>query len=137
MIESLLTAPQWVVTRTASGAGPVNIIKTTIWLTLQTLLNHKCWHDYRRLAIHLPDMLLGGTLHGVWLQCADFDVPQRHPPPVASFKASDVVAGRRARFQSTLVALERLLEWTRAERASFAVRFLGARNRVGSFMQQR
>ena len=125
MIESLLTVPQWVVTRTASGVGPVDTTKTTIWLTLQTLLNHKCWRDYTRLAICLPEILLGGTLQGVWLQTADFDVPQRHPPPVASFKASDVVAGRRARFQSTLVALERLLEWTRAERASFTVRFAG------------
>ena len=96
LIESLLTAPPWVVTRTASGVGPVNITKTTSWLTLQTLVNHKCWRDYRRLAIHLPEILLGGTLQGVWLQCTDFDVPQRHPPPVASFKASDAVACRRA-----------------------------------------
>ena len=125
MIESLLTAPPWVVTRTASGIGPVDITKTTIWLTLQTLLNHKCWRDYRRLANHLPGNLLGGTLQGVWLQCTDFDVPQRHPPPVASFKATDVVAGRRARFQSTLAALERLLAWTWAERASFTARFFG------------
>ena len=44
---------------------------------------------------------------------------------MASSKRMGVLMRRRERFQSTLDALERLLAWTRAERASFTERFLG------------
>ena len=138
MIEQILLPPQWVLTPAASGAQdmsgtpswrPVKITRTTIWLTLQTLLNHKCWRDYRRLTMHLPELLLGGTFQGVWLQCSDFDEPCQDRPvaSVVSSKRMKVLARRRERFQSTLDALERLLAWTQAEHASFTERFLGGR----------
>ena len=116
----------------ASGIdASTKLTKTTIRLTLQTLLNHRCWRDYRKLVTYLPEIHLGGTFQGIWLQCSDFDAPGASRPVAApSTKREGIVERRRTRFAVTLAALERLLKWTRLEHAAFAERFLGVATRI-------
>ena len=108
-----------------STGRSTKVTKTTIRLTLQTLLNHRCWRNFRKLVSRLPEILLGGTFQGVWLQVSDFDAPFAASRPVAApgTKSMAIVARRRTRFAVTMVVLERLLAWTRLERAAFMQRF--------------
>jgi len=134
LVEQILTAPQWVVSQAPDGSlKPVSISKTTIWAMCRTLLVHKCWRDYHKLAIHLSEILLGGSFQGIRLQCSDFDSPgkrgqaQSQPvaAPSAAIKRLGVVERRRERFKAVLVALERLRDWARQERATFMQQLLG------------
>ena len=96
-------------------------------------MNHRCWRDYRKLVTYLPEILLGGTFQGIWLQCSDFDEPRASRPvaaPSTTTKREGIVERRRTRFAVTLAALERLLKWTRLERAAFMERFLGVAPRT-------
>ena len=37
---------------------------TTWWTTLRTLLAHRCWRYFPKLAVKLPEILLGGSFNG-------------------------------------------------------------------------
>ena len=43
-------------------------VATFWWTTLRTLLARRCWKYFPKLAVKLPDVLLGGSLNGVKLQ---------------------------------------------------------------------
>lgn len=134
LVEQILTAPQWVVSQSPDGKlKPVKISKTTIWALCSTLLVHKCWRDYPKLATHLSEILLGGSFQGIRLQRSDFDSPgkrgQAQSQPVAApaetIKSLGVVERRRQRFGAALIALHRLRDWARQERATFMEQLLG------------
>ena len=134
LVEQFLTAPQWVVSRSPDGGlKPLSISRTTMWAVCRTLLAHKCWRDYRKLSIHLSEILLGGSFQGIQLHRSDFDSPgkqgQAQSQPVAAsqsaIKSKQVVERRRERFRVVLVALERLRDWARQERATFMQQLLG------------
>ena len=117
LVEQFLAAPQWVVSQAPNGSlKPVSISRSTIWAVCRTLLAHKCWRDYRKLAIHLSEILLGGSFQGIQLHRSDFDSPGKRgnqSRPVAASESAiqslQVVERRRERFRAVLVALERLL----------------------------
>ena len=94
MVEQMLSAPQWVVQASDSGWQPICIHRQTISAMCKTLLVHKCWRDYSKLAIHLPEILLGGSFRGIRLQCTDFDSPgKRGQGPRLPVHGGKTVAG--------------------------------------------
>ena len=61
---------------------------TTWWTTLRTLLAHRCWRYFPKLAVKLPEILLGGSFNGVKLQSETFHEPGESPDqPLAVFSA--------------------------------------------------
>ena len=54
-------------------------LATTWWTTLRTLLAHRCWRYFPKLAVKLPEILLGGSFNGVNLQNEIFQEPGRSP----------------------------------------------------------
>ena len=62
---------------------------TAWWTTLRTLLAHRCWRYFPKLAVKLPEILLGGSFNGVKLQSETFHEPGESPdqPLVAVFSA--------------------------------------------------
>ena len=82
------------------------------------------------LSMRLPEILLGGSCHGVKLQDDIFSEPGNNPatggsrgPPLDKWKRGAL--RRQERFQHVAHALERLLHWTRSERHQFMVRTMG------------
>ena len=64
-------------------------VATIWWTTLRTLLAHRCWRYFPKLAVKLPEILLGGSFNGVKLQSETFHEPGESPdqPLVAVFSA--------------------------------------------------
>ena len=84
------------------------------------------------LSVQLPEILLGGSFHGVNLQDDVFSEPavggnlamgRSTGPPLDKWKRGDLQ--RQERFQHVMHALERLLHWAKSERHQFMVRTMG------------
>ena len=141
--------------------GEVGILKkvgipkmaTTWWTTLRTLLAHRCWRYFPKLAVKLPDILLGGSFNGVKLQSETFQEPGQPPDqgsqPLAAKLAAGYSAGqpctwkhlrgalRRAeRFEHVMHALGRLMEWAMAERRAFMTKTMGVAPPTSKRVQQ-
>ena len=94
------------------GGGPWQQphLATAWWTTCRTLLSHRCWRFFPMLSIRLPEILLGGSFHGVKLQNDIFSEPGRNPAvggsrdaPLAKWKRGASSAGCRPRHATLLI----------------------------------
>ena len=82
------------------------------------------------MSIRLPEILLGGSFHGVRLKDDVFLEPGgssaiggSRGPPLDKWRRGALQ--RQERFQDVMHALERLFHWARAERRAFMVKTMG------------
>ena len=85
-------------------------VATTWWTTCRTLLAHRCWRFFPKLATKLPEILLGGILNGVKLQNVIFSEPGALPAFDDLPKLERGTRRREERFCLVLQALERLMK---------------------------
>ena len=144
LMQQLLKAPEWVLIPKGNDAfgeqeyTPVVLKNYTIWTTFRTLLAHNCWREFPTLVARLPEILLGAHFCGVPLHTHEFDEPRT--PEGRPLATRDLIAQKRdwvaerkrmilerrdKRFAATLAALDRLLQWARAERRSLMQKFFG------------
>ena len=119
---------------------------TAWWTTLRTLLAHRCWRYFPKLAVKLPEILLGGSFNGVKLQSETFQEPGQPPdqPLAAVFPAGQPStwkhrrgALRRAeRFERVMHALGRVMHWAMAERRAFMTKTMGVAPPTSKRVQQ-
>ena len=108
---------------------------TTWWMTLRTLLAHRCWRYFPKLAVKLPEVLLGGSFNGVKLQNEIFQEPARSPEAEPN-KWKRGALRRSARFEHVMHALGRLMHWAMAERRAFMTRTMGVAPPTSKRVQQ-
>ena len=100
-------------------------MKTTMWMTCKTLLAHRCWRAFPGLSLKLTEILLGGTYKGVPLQSEMFtEVPLARGVTSVEQRAARA-SQRDMRFEATLKAIDRLMQWCQIERHEFLERILG------------
>ena len=89
------------------GGGPWKHkhVATTWWMTLRTLLAHRCWRYFPNLAVKLPEILLGGSFNGVKLQNEIFLEPGQSPAFSEPDKWKRGALRRQERFQHVMHAL--------------------------------
>ena len=118
---------------------------TTWWTTLRTLLAHRCWRCFPKLAVKLPEILLGGSFNGVKLQSETFHEPGESPDqPLASvFSAGQSntwkhrnALRRSERFEHVMHALGRVMHWAMAERRAFMTKTMGLAPPTSKRVQQ-
>ena len=95
-----------------------------------------------KLAVKLPEILLGGRFNGVQLQRETFQEP-KESQPLAGFSAGqsntwkDRNALRRAdRFELVMHALGRVMQWAMAERRAFMAKTMGVAPPTSKRVQQ-
>ncbi len=98
---------------------------TTWWTTCRTLLAHRCWRYFPKLAVKLPEILLGGSLNGVKLQSQTFLEPGTTPAFSQLHKWDRGARLREERFEKVLQALGCLIHWAGAERRLFMSSIMG------------
>ena len=99
------------------GIVHIGKMATTWWTTLRTLLAHRCWRYFPKLAVKLPEILLGGSFNGVKLQSETFHEPGESPDqPLAVFSAGQSntwkhrsALRRSERFEHVMHALGRVI----------------------------
>ena len=109
---------------------------TTLWITCRTLLAHRCWRCFPRLAAKLPEILLGGSLNGVRLQGEAFLEPGTLLPCSDLPKLERGAQRREERFRFVLQALGRLMHWVEAERHDFMSLVMGVAPPTSKRVQQ-
>ena len=117
---------------------------TTWWTTLRTLLAHRCWRYFPKLAVKLPEILLGGSFNGVKLQSETFHEPGESPDqPLAVFSAGQSntwkhrnALRRSERFEHVMHALGRVMHWAMAERRAFMTKTMGVAPPTSKRVQQ-
>ena len=110
-------------------------LATTWWTTLRTLLAHRCWRYFPKLAVKLPEILLGGSFNGVKLQNEIFQEPASSPEAEPD-KWKRGALRRSARFEHVMHALGRLMHWAMAERRAFMTRTMGVAPPTSKRVQQ-
>ena len=117
---------------------------TTWWTTLRTLLAHRCWRHFPKLAVKLPEILLGDSFNGVKLQSETFHEPGESPDqPLAVFSAGQSntwkhrsALRRSERFEHVMHALGRVMHWAMAERRAFMTKTMGVAPPTSKRVQQ-
>ena len=118
---------------------------TTWWTTLRTLLAHRCWRYFPKLAVKLPEILLGGSFAGVKLQSGIFQEPGESPgQPLAAVSLAGHSNTRKEgnalrrweRFEQVMQALGRLMNWAMAERRAFMTKTMGVAPPTSKRVQQ-
>ena len=141
LMQQLLMTPEWVLVPKGDGEfEPVVLKNHTMWTTFRTLLAHNCWRQFPMLTARLPEILLAAHFCGVPLHTNHFDEPEkvekRRPLAPSEWeilrqqnwaaqKKHMILERRDKRFAATLAALDKLLEWARAERRSLMQKFFG------------
>ena len=120
-------------------------VATTWWTTLRTLLAHRCWRYFPKLAVKLPEILLGGSFNGVKLQSETFHEPGESPdqPLAAVFSAGQSntwkhrnALRRSERFEHVMHGLGRVMHWAMAERRAFMTKTMGVAPPTSKRVQQ-
>ena len=119
-------------------------VATIWWTTLRTLLAHRCWRYFPKLAVKLPEILLGGSFNGVKLQSETFQEPGESPDqPLAVFSAGQSntwkhrgALRRSERFEHVMHALGRVMHWAMAERRAFMTKTMGVAPPTSKRVQQ-
>ena len=112
-------------------------LATTWWATLRMLLAHRCWRYFPKLAVKLPEILRGGSLHGVSLQSETFHQPGESPDqPLAVFSNHRNALRRSERFEHVMHALGRVMHWAMAGRRAFMTKTLGVAPPTSKRVQQ-
>lgn len=108
---------------------------TPWWMTLRTLLAHRCWRYFPKLALKLPEVLLGGSFNGVKLQNEIFHEPTGSPEAEPN-KWKRGALRRSERFEHVMHALGRLMHWAMAERRAFMTKTMGVAPPTSKRVQQ-
>ena len=115
-------------------------IATTWWTTLRTLLAHRCWRYFPKLAVKLPEILLGGSFSGVKLQSEIFQEPGGTAAASLAGQSNTRKEGnalrRKERFEHVMHALGRLIHWAMAERRAFMTKTMGVAPPTSKRVQQ-
>jgi len=116
--------------------GKKHLTETVLWATCKTLLSHRCWRHFPKLASKLPEILLGGSFNGVPLQSQTFCEPGTVPDFQGPDKWKRGAQRREARFTHVLHALSRLMRWAGDERRAFMAKVLGVAPPTSKRVQQ-
>ena len=105
------------------------------WTTLRTLLAHRCWRYFPKLALKLPGILLDGSFMGVKLQSEIFNEPGNSPDqPFSKHRNASM---RSDRFDHVMDALGQVMHWAMDERRVFMSKTMGVAPPTSKRVQRR